>query len=32
MFLSQVRGSVRPLRVALDTAVAYLNSLRPRLD
>jgi TetR/AcrR family transcriptional regulator, transcriptional repressor for nem operon len=32
MFLSQVRGSDRPLRVALDTALAYLRSLRPELD
>ena len=32
MFLSQVRSSDRPLRVALGTAIAYLNSLRPRLD
>ena len=32
MFLSQVRGSDRPLRVALGTAMAYLSSLRPRLD
>ena len=32
MFLSQVRGSERPLRVALRTALAYLNSLRPGLD
>lgn len=29
MFLSQVRGSDRPLRVALDAALAYLQSLRP---
>jgi TetR/AcrR family transcriptional repressor of nem operon len=32
MFLSQVRGTDRPLRVALDTALAYLESLRPKLD
>jgi TetR/AcrR family transcriptional regulator, transcriptional repressor for nem operon len=32
MFLSQVRGSDRPLRVALGSAMAYLESLRPRLD
>jgi AcrR family transcriptional regulator len=32
MFLSQVRGSDRPLRVALDTAQAYLQSLRATLD
>jgi AcrR family transcriptional regulator len=32
MFLSQVRGDDRPLRVALDTALAYLGSLRPTLD
>ena len=32
MFLSQVRGSDRPLRVALDTALAYLTSLGPELD
>jgi len=32
MFLSQVRGSDRPLRVALNTALAYLDSLRPTLD
>lgn len=32
MFLSQVRGSDRPLRVALDTALSYLNSLQPTLD
>lgn len=29
MFLSQVRGSDRPLRVALEAALAYLQSLRP---
>jgi AcrR family transcriptional regulator len=32
MFLSQVRGTDRPLRVALETALAYLESLRPELD
>jgi TetR/AcrR family transcriptional regulator, transcriptional repressor for nem operon len=32
MFLSQVRGSDRPLRVALDTALTFLTSLRPTLD
>ena len=32
MFLSQVRGDDRPLRVALGTALAYLESLRPILD
>ncbi len=32
MFLSQVRGSDRPLRVALDTAMAYLQTQRPILD
>jgi TetR/AcrR family transcriptional regulator, transcriptional repressor for nem operon len=32
MFLSQVRGSDRPLRVALGTALAYLESLRQTLD
>src|SRR5262245_46704249 len=32
MFLSQVRGDDRPLRVALATALAYLESLRPTLD
>jgi TetR/AcrR family transcriptional regulator, transcriptional repressor for nem operon len=32
MFLSQVRGNDRPLRVALDTAMAYLEGLRPTLD
>ncbi len=32
MFLSQIRGSDRPLRVALATLLAHLNSLRTRLD
>jgi TetR/AcrR family transcriptional regulator, transcriptional repressor for nem operon len=32
MFLSQVRGSDRPLRIALKTALDYLESLRPTLD
>jgi TetR/AcrR family transcriptional regulator, transcriptional repressor for nem operon len=32
MFLSQVRRSERPLRIALETALAYLESLRPALD
>jgi AcrR family transcriptional regulator len=32
MFLSQVRRSDRPLRVALDSALAYLNSLGQKLD
>ncbi len=32
MFLGQVRRSDRPLRVALDTAMAHLKSLRPSLD
>lgn len=32
MFLSQVRGDDRPLRVALDTALAHLNDLGPTLD
>ena len=32
MFLSQVRGSDRPLRVALGAALADLQSLRPKLD
>jgi TetR/AcrR family transcriptional regulator, transcriptional repressor for nem operon len=32
MFLSQVRRNDRPLRVALDTALAYLKSLKPTLD
>lgn len=32
MFLSQVRGSAAPLRVALDTVLAHLRSLRTELD
>jgi TetR/AcrR family transcriptional regulator, transcriptional repressor for nem operon len=32
MLLSQVRRSDRPLRIALETALAYLESLRPTLD
>ncbi len=32
MFLSQVRGTARPLQVALGSALAYLETLRPRLD
>jgi TetR/AcrR family transcriptional repressor of nem operon len=32
MFLSQVRGTGQPLRVALATSLAYLNSLRKELD
>jgi TetR/AcrR family transcriptional regulator, transcriptional repressor for nem operon len=32
MFLSQVRGSDRPLRVALDSTLAHLNSLGRTLD
>jgi TetR/AcrR family transcriptional regulator, transcriptional repressor for nem operon len=32
MFLSQVRNSDRPLRIALKTALDYLESLRPALD
>jgi hypothetical protein len=32
MFLSQVRRSDKPLRVALETALAHLSNLRPILD